>query len=422
MIDQSVRAMDWRDSHLDDTYYYSYSSPKYPLNWAYTAYAKVNGNQHMWPKYPDFNPDDPNAEIAGPNPNKISKNEVFLPPYQLLTAEMMTKIASGNGKDITPSSFTSNPPVIRRITDVLVSIPPDNANSQNYFAWPVWARYQVPPNTPGYNSNNQFWGQSPTDTGIIWVFDGTAYLEAEDVDIQARINSSLTNLGLSLELFWVTNVPAQLRIPAVAPARGRYTGGLWLPGLNTANNNQLLYNFAPALSGTVGKAALTASASPLFVFQIAQNNPPGYSSGEKIEFVFRFSGAANSDMFIARLDPQNADTVPWYQRVRPFGFDIQNIRLQRGGVTILNNVIVPITEHTYIRYNLIRPGRVTIQVHTLDGTLVRSIRRNEYRESGEWTDAWNGTNNSGMAVARGMYYIRIVGPDIDEIRQVMVVR
>ena len=35
---------------------------------------------------------------------------------------------------------------------------------------------------------------------------------------------------------------------------------------------------------------------------------------------------------------------------------------------------------------------------------------------------WNGTNNSGNAVARGIYFIRVVGPGIDETRKVMVVK
>jgi hypothetical protein len=131
-------------------------------------------------------------------------------------------------------------------------------------------------------------------------------------------------------------------------------------------------------------------------------------------------------MFITRLDiPLGSNTIPdnWYRLVRPFSFDIQDVRLQRGGVTILNNVINSDNmEETYIRYHLVRPGRVTIQVYTLDGTLVRSIRRNEFRAAGVYTDVWNGTNNAGRPVARGMYFVRVVGPDIDEIRKVMVVR
>ncbi|MCL2181714.1 MAG: hypothetical protein FWB83_11385, partial [Treponema sp.] len=131
------------------------------------------------------------------------------------------------------------------------------------------------------------------------------------------------------------------------------------------------------------------------------------------------------DLFIARLDIPHGSVIPndWYAHVRPFGFDIQNMRTQRGGVTILNNVINSNNrENTYVRYVLSRPGRVTIQVYTLDGTLIRSIRRNEIRAAGEWTDAWDGTNNGGRPVARGMYFIRVVAPDIDEIRKVMVIR
>jgi flagellar hook assembly protein FlgD len=109
--------------------------------------------------------------------------------------------------------------------------------------------------------------------------------------------------------------------------------------------------------------------------------------------------------------------------VRPFNFDIQDITRQRGGVSILNNVINSDNRETaYLRYSLARAGRVTIQVYTLDGTLVKSLCRNEYRDAGEWTETWDGTNNGGRAVARGMYFIRIVAPDIDEIRKVMVIR
>jgi hypothetical protein len=169
----------------------------------------------------------------------------------------------------------------------------------------------------------------------------------------------------------------------------------------------------------------------LFNFNINKNpasGQGGYASGEKIEFFFRFTSQGNpsSDLYIGRIDiPRGAQTLPeeWYRLVRPFGFDIQDIRLQRGGVTILNNVINSDRgEIAYIRYNLVRPGRVTIQVYTLDGALVKSIRRNEFRERGEWTDGWDGSNNSGRPVARGMYFIRVVGPDIDEIRNVMVIR
>jgi hypothetical protein len=431
VYDQAQRPIDWSDAFLDPVYNVYYQAPKFPLNWGYTEYAFVFGNRHMLDHMPDsgFSPD---IEAVGAN-GPIPLRDVFIPPNRLLTAEMMTLLASGNGANVTPASFSSYSNssaidrVVRRVTDVLVSIPPNNNNSSDYFAWPVWARYQIPPSAAGYVTENDFWGQLPTDTGIIWIFDGTAYLEAENVEVQARVNSGLTNRGL--EFFWAANIPAESRNPVEAPARGRSLGGLWLPNILSLNGNQPLYYYSPFYTGAIGRVPPANSTSPLFTFRIDQASPPGYSSGDKIEFVMRFTNPLNqslrSDMFIARLDIQHGSAIPenWYTLVRPFSFDIQNIRQQRGGVTILNNVINSNNrENTYIRYNMLRPGRVTVQVYTLDGTLVRSIRRNEHRVAGEWTDAWDGTNNGGRPVARGMYFIRVVAPDIDEIRKVMVVR
>ncbi|MDR1178471.1 MAG: T9SS type A sorting domain-containing protein, partial [Spirochaetaceae bacterium] len=77
----------------------------------------------------------------------------------------------------------------------------------------------------------------------------------------------------------------------------------------------------------------------------------------------------------------------------------------------------------FLRYNLSRGGRVTIQVFTLDGNLVKVLQRGNQSSSSEaYTVEWNGRNEGGNIVARGMYFIRIVGPDIDEIRKVMVIR
>jgi flagellar hook assembly protein FlgD len=88
----------------------------------------------------------------------------------------------------------------------------------------------------------------------------------------------------------------------------------------------------------------------------------------------------------------------------------------------LNNVINPSNgESTYVQYQLTKGGQVTVQVFTMDGTMVDVLYRG-YRDAGEYRAAWKGTNRSGRAVARGMYFIRVVGPDIDEIRKVMVVK
>jgi hypothetical protein len=223
-------------------------------------------------------------------------------------------------------------------------------------------------------------------------------------------------LRLAHQLFCTpANIPANRRNPKEA-SDSKKTGGLWLP--NALTNP--LYYYVPLSNGINPTPPAANSSSPLFNYDITANSLA--NSGAKFEFIFRSSSV--SDIFIARLDaPQGVIPNNWYTLIRPFSFNIQSIRYQRGGVTILNNVINSDNKETaYIRYDLPRAGRVTVQIYTLDGTLVKSIRRNENREAGAYVDTWDGSNNGGRAVARGMYFVRVVGPDIDEIRKIMVVK
>jgi hypothetical protein len=127
---------------------------------------------------------------------------------------------------------------------------------------------------------------------------------------------------------------------------------------------------------------------------------------------------ASDYLYIGRLGKGS----PWYRHVEPFKFELHNVTRQRGGVTVLNNVIKPSAgESVYVDYALPRNGPVTIQVFTLDGALVKVLAR-ESKAAGEYRVGWDGKNNGGREVARGMYFIRVVAPDVDEIRKVMVVR
>jgi hypothetical protein len=111
-----------------------------------------------------------------------------------------------------------------------------------------------------------------------------------------------------------------------------------------------------------------------------------------------------------------------HKHLKPFNLIAFGITQQVSGVTILNNVIDPTKqESTALSYTLTRRGRVTINVFTLDGTLVRRLYSG-VRDPGDYDVSWDGHNQGGRPVARGMYFIRVVAPDIDEIRKVMVVK
>ncbi len=108
--------------------------------------------------------------------------------------------------------------------------------------------------------------------------------------------------------------------------------------------------------------------------------------------------------------------------VKPFEYQIHSVVEQRGGVTITNNVIRPDNgQSAYLHYTVTTPGPVTIMVFDLSGSIVNVLQRGS-QSSGEYTTAWDGKNRGGRAVARGIYFIRVVGPGFDEIRKVLVVR
>jgi flagellar hook assembly protein FlgD len=65
---------------------------------------------------------------------------------------------------------------------------------------------------------------------------------------------------------------------------------------------------------------------------------------------------------------------------------------------------------------------VTITVFTLDGDVVARLANSSSQAAGDYVVSWNGRNLSGAAVARGLYFVRIVAPGLDEIRKVLVVR
>ena len=64
---------------------------------------------------------------------------------------------------------------------------------------------------------------------------------------------------------------------------------------------------------------------------------------------------------------------------------------------------------------------LTVTVFTLDGDMVKRLYLGP-QAAGTYSYIWDGRNNSGDAVARGIYFIRVVAGDIDEIRKVLVVK
>ena len=111
-----------------------------------------------------------------------------------------------------------------------------------------------------------------------------------------------------------------------------------------------------------------------------------------------------------------------YSSVDLWSFRLKDVVQQRGGVTVMNNVINASSgEEAYIKVNMTETGPLSVVVMTLDGNVVQYLHHGT-AVFGDHMFSWNGRTKSGKTVARGMYFIRVFGSGVDETRKVMVVK
>ena len=142
-----------------------------------------------------------------------------------------------------------------------------------------------------------------------------------------------------------------------------------------------------------------------------------------LEFVLEIAvgGAITDQLYCARVEDPLL-VADWYLQVKPWSFDIHEERTQKGGVSILKNVINPgLGEVTTLHYTLAKAGTVTINVFNLAGDLVCLLTRGP-KSAGDHLQTWDGKNATGLIVAPGVYFIRIAGPGIEAVRKVLVIR
>lgn len=163
-----------------------------------------------------------------------------------------------------------------------------------------------------------------------------------------------------------------------------------------------------------------------------------WDSGSEIQFVFKvFDSDGNAIWVDGDVNGEIDESIdssdhPLYavrlkdesdlSSIDLWSLNILDIVQQKGGVTILNNVIDSSNdEKTVVEVDVATAGNLTVQVLTLDGNVVKVLQRGRV-DSGKYYYQWDGKNIAGDSVARGMYFIRVVGPNLDETRKVMVVK
>ncbi|MGP1458325.1 MAG: FlgD immunoglobulin-like domain containing protein [Treponema sp.] len=170
----------------------------------------------------------------------------------------------------------------------------------------------------------------------------------------------------------------------------------------------------------------------------------GWGSGDQISFLFGLADSGGTPIEICRypiLSGASTPANPSYDTTKKsplfalrlknpsdissadlWSFKLQKQKSQRGGVTILNNVInASAGEKTTLQVDMPTGGRLDVIIMTLDGDIVQYLQHGS-AEGGTHYFTWDGTTKSGKPVARGLYFVRVFGSGIDETRKVMVVK
>jgi hypothetical protein len=256
----------------------------------------------------------------------------------------------------------------------------------------------------------------------------------KDIFISSRINDDTikdTRMVLSI-------APPPESVSTNFNARTGKKSRLWLPTALDA----IAVAANPENGGTTRHLnSDSSSAAPVINFRLPNDpdNPPAnpsdlfnWKAPSQIQFLYELFDSSGNQIKIDHDADSTTPDVPLYAirladpkdllSIDLWSLDLADIQQQRGGVTILNNVINSnVKEKTQIEVNLPSTGNLTVTVMTLDGNIVKYLKRGR-EEKGIHYYSWDGTNNGGSPVARGMYFVRVVGPEINETRKVMVVK
>lgn len=280
-----------------------------------------------------------------------------------------------------------------------------------------------------WNADQQNYGTLPAGHPVTIVAntdDGTEEKLSLPENVRIYFSPNPQADSISTQLNKDLNIKLRVWLPLV-------TDGI-IPAISSTNNK----NFKSVDSKLINSNNNTEGLS----FDIPLEDTKDWKTGNQISFLFGILNSNNEpfriysspyyDIGTNRFNLSLSNSVPLYclrmhnisdiSTLDLWSFKIKSITEQRGGVTILNNVINPDKgEKTVVKVNQPVNGKLNVIVMTLDGNIVTYLNRGEAL-AGEHFFTWNGKNKAGNSVARGMYFVRVIGGDFDETRKVMVVK
>ncbi|WP_443737794.1 hypothetical protein [Treponema sp.] len=265
-----------------------------------------------------------------------------------------------------------------------------------------------------------------------------ALLEQRDLTLQIKINGEMES---DRKFLLVPSKKSALSSEMISDKVNLLLGTDWRVWLPTSLK-ALATHPNPSVMSEIFPESADGGNGILWNYTL-KNEDYGFKSGDEVQFLFKITDTDGNDILLdndaddfigGSANPSHP--VPLYALKMPlekinagdfsfvdlWSFKIKSVKQQRGGVTILNNVInVNAREQAVLEVNVPDEGNLNVFVMTVDGNIVKRLNHGRVN-SGTHYYRWNGTNNASKPVARGLYFVRIVGPGIDETRKILCVK
>ena len=269
--------------------------------------------------------------------------------------------------------------------------------------------------------------------GYFDVHKDNGFLSISEECLSKKYNESISNADFALSP-WRIWLPEKITQGTVNPefkalANVNNPFDLFVEGVQKDEDDKTKMDFLLAYD----------SSSENAVYSSDSMKNVGWNKGHQISFLFGLENEDGSPIQICHSPEYNESTGTYNCEMSPlfalrlknpkdltsldlWSFRLKNVALQRGGITILNNVInVSDNEKTILQVDVNTSDHLNIAVMTLDGNIVQYLHKGTLA-SGTHYFYWDGKTKGGKPVARGMYFVRIFGSGIDETRKIMVVK
>ncbi|MCR5126128.1 MAG: hypothetical protein K6B43_13200 [Treponema sp.] len=275
-------------------------------------------------------------------------------------------------------------------------------------------------------------GDDRTDSTLYSVHDFTAdsgsygkLRESKDIALHVSFDGDGSTLELipdlksELDPLWISsNINTQLGV----------SWRVWLPELMTSVASS--YNDSPLQGEYPTESEISGQWIYIFQNEEADSDSRNWKSGDEVQFIFKIGDTeidhdgdgTNVTSFYALTMPESRISAGDFSFLDLWSFHFASIKSQRGGVSVLNNVINSNEkENVVIKVDMPSDGLLNVYVMTLDGNVIKRFAKGK-TSSGTHYYKWDGTNTNGKPVARGLYFVRVSGTGIDETRKVMVIK